>query len=343
MPRTTKARKRRRPIVVALVDTRGEGKEETRMVIEVTLKVGKEERRVQALVDSGAEANCIQRKLAVEMNIPESPGGTTRLISPSGGAIYSYADHTVRVAATDTQGDRRVADVPMVSCDFDLGEVGLILGFPWLTIVDPVISFATTTWRHQVNTIGLELQPAKKFAKTIRSEPYVYALYITPTTVSRRVAAVGTKGVLPPEFQDFAHTFSATEAGVLPEHHTMEHRIDLEPGTKPPYGPIYALSEKELEVLREYLVTSVTKGWIRRSTSSAGAPIMFVPKKGGGLRLCVDYRGLNRITIKDRTPLPLIGETMDRLGRAKRFTKLDLKDAYHRLRIREGDEWKTAF
>ena len=65
---------------------------------------------------------------------------------------------------------------------------------------------------------------------------------------------------------------------------------------------------------------------------------MFVPKKGGGLRLCVDYRGLNRITIKDRTPLPLISETMDRLRRAKRFTKLDLKDVYYRLRIREGDE-----
>ena len=65
---------------------------------------------------------------------------------------------------------------------------------------------------------------------------------------------------------------------------------------------------------------------------------MFVPKKGGGLRLYVDYRGLNQITIKDRTPLPLISETMDRLRRAKRFTKLDLKDAYYRLRIREGDE-----
>ena len=70
---------------------------------------------------------------------------------------------------------------------------------------------------------------------------------------------------------------------------------------------------------------------------------MFIPKKGGGLRLCVDYRRLNRITIKNRTPLPLISETIDRLQRAKVFTKLDLKDAYYRLRIREGDEWKTAF
>ena len=84
-------------------------------------------------------------------------------------------------------------------------------------------------------------------------------------------------------------------------------------------------------------------GRIRRSVSPAGAPIMFVPKKGGGLCLCVDYRGLNRVTIKNRTPLPLISKTLDRLEGAKVFTKLDLADAYHRIQIRKGDKWKTAF
>jgi len=103
------------------------------------------------------------------------------------------------------------------------------------------------------------------------------------------------------------------------------------------------LAEKESDVLREYLEDKSRRGWIRRSSSPAGAPVLFVPKKDGTLRLCVDYRGLNKITIKNRTPLPLIGETLDRLSRAKRFTKLDLKDAYTRIRIRPGDEWKTAF
>ncbi|KAM4061979.1 reverse transcriptase (RNA-dependent DNA polymerase) [Hirsutella rhossiliensis] len=79
------------------------------------------------------------------------------------------------------------------------------------------------------------------------------------------------------------------------------------------------------------------------SSRPAGSPILFVPKKGGKLRLCVDYRGLNKVTKKNRAALPLISGILDRLGRAKVFTKLDLKDAYHRLRIREGDEWKTAF
>ena len=68
-----------------------------------------------------------------------------------------------------------------------------------------------------------------------------------------------------------------------------------------------------------------------------------MPKKDGGLRLCVDYRGLNAITVKNRHPLPLITETLDRLCGAAIFTKIDLKDAYHRIRIASGDEWKTAF
>ena len=106
---------------------------------------------------------------------------------------------------------------------------------------------------------------------------------------------------------------------------------------------MYNLSVKELAVLKDYLETAEANGWIRRSASEAGAPILFVPKKDGSLRLCVDYRGLNEVTIKNRHPLPLISETLDRLGQATVFSKLDLKDAYHRIPIKRGDKWKTAF
>jgi hypothetical protein len=91
------------------------------------------------------------------------------------------------------------------------------------------------------------------------------------------------------------------------------------------------------------LDTALKKGWIRVSKSLSAAPILFIPKKDSGDRLCVDYRGLNKVTIKNRYPLPLIGELLDRLGHAKVFSKLNLRNAYHRLRIKEGDEWKPAF
>ena len=103
------------------------------------------------------------------------------------------------------------------------------------------------------------------------------------------------------------------------------------------------MSRDELLVLRKTITDLLDKGWIRASSSSAGAPVLFVKKPGGGLRFCVDYRALNAITEQDRYPLPLIRETLRSLSQARWFTKLDVRAAFHRLRIREGDEWKTAF
>ena len=114
-------------------------------------------------------------------------------------------------------------------------------------------------------------------------------------------------------------------------------------GKQPLYEPIYSLSEIELTVLRAYLDAHLANGFIQPSTSPAGAPILFVPEANGTLRLCVDYRGLNNLTVKNRYPLPLVGESLDRLGRAKQYTQLDLIAAYNRIRIKKGDEWKTAF
>ena len=148
---------------------------------------------------------------------------------------------------------------------------------------------------------------------------------------------------IPDKYRSFLDVFSKKSADTLPPHREYDHPINLEPDTKPPFGPLYNLSELELNALREWIDENLGKGFIRTSKSPAGAPILFVKKKDGSLRLCVDYRGLNKITIKDRTPLPLIGESIDRLRRAKVFTKIDLRGAYNLLRIREGDEWKTAF
>lgn len=148
---------------------------------------------------------------------------------------------------------------------------------------------------------------------------------------------------LPEEFKEFSDVFSKSSADALPVLSKYNHTIPLEEGTKPPFGPIYALSETELKALDIYLKENLDKQFIRPSTSPAGAPILFVKKSDGSLRLCVDYRGLNKITIKNRYPLPLIQESLDRLKSAKYFSKLDLRGAYNLIRINPGEEWKTAF
>ena len=147
---------------------------------------------------------------------------------------------------------------------------------------------------------------------------------------------------IPSKYSDFHDVFSKDNAQKLPEHGPQDHAIDTE-GKQPPFGPIYNLSLTELQILREYLDEYLAKRFIVPSTSSAGAPILFVKKKEGGLRLCVDYRGLNAITIKNRYPLSLIMNLLNVLVGAVYFTKLDIRDAYHKIRVRAGDEWTPAF
>jgi hypothetical protein len=162
-----------------------------------------------------------------------------------------------------------------------------------------------------------------------------------PTRLRAMAATAPTLALLE-YLADYANVFSNENASILPVHNKLDHAIETKDG-EPPFRPLYNLSQSELQVLRTYLKESMKKGWIRRSTSLAGAPVLFQQKKDGGLRLCVNYRSLNSITIKNRHALPLISKTLDRLVGAKIYTKLDLKDAYHRICIRAGDEWKTAF
>jgi hypothetical protein len=103
------------------------------------------------------------------------------------------------------------------------------------------------------------------------------------------------------------------------------------------------MSRDELLVLRKTLTDLLDKGFIRVSNSPAMALVLFIRKPGGGLRFCVDYRGLNKLTRKDRYPLPLIYETLRNLSQAHWFIKLDVKAAFHKIRIAEEDEWLTAF
>ena len=147
---------------------------------------------------------------------------------------------------------------------------------------------------------------------------------------------------VPAEYSDYSDVFLAENVAELPENTGInEHAIKLKEDKQPPFGPIYSLGPVELEMLKTYIETNLANGFIRPSKSPIGTSILFDRKPDGSLRLCMDYRGLNNITIKNRYPLPLIGESLDRLGRAKRFTQLDLTNAYHRMRICEGDKWMT--
>jgi len=153
----------------------------------------------------------------------------------------------------------------------------------------------------------------------------------------------GKGGEIPIELRDFKDVFDLTRAATLPHHQHFNHSIPLMENTTPPYSGLYALSRIELEALQKFLEENLARGWIKPSESPAASPVIFVPKKDRSLRLCVNYRGLNKITVKNRYPLPLISEILNRASNTQYFSKIDLKDTYYRIRIKEGEEWKTAF
>ncbi|EOY00066.1 Retrotransposon protein [Theobroma cacao] len=145
-----------------------------------------------------------------------------------------------------------------------------------------------------------------------------------------------------PIVSEFPDVFPDDLPGI-PPNRELEFPIDLLPGTAPISIPPYKMAPAELKELKAQLQVLVDKGFIRPSISPWGAPVLFVKKKDGTLRLCIDYRQLNRVTIKNKYPLPRIDDLFDQLRGAMVFSKIDLRSGYYQLRIKEQDVPKTAF
>lgn len=263
---------------------------------------------------------------------------------------------------------REVSSVPMtlskhheeINLDvFGMATHDIILGLPWLRKHNPKIDWVKRTLSLDCDHGTPQSRPAQ-LTMQLADEKEIAIISSTKTRQDRAVDRTDTNQPMdhevtvkeknsatpdiPDEYKSYGELFRDDKtATALPQHKPWDHEIKIQEGKTPTFGPIYGLSERELTVLREYLDENLKKGFIRRSESPAGHPILFVPKKDGSDRLCVDYRKLNDITIKNRYPLPNISELQDRLAGAQYFTALDLRGAYNLIRMKEGEEWKTAF
>lgn len=249
-----------------------------------------------------------------------------------------------------------------------LGGCDVIMGLPW--IVDQEIKIDPRA-RHlrigfsQTEVPNLTYQKEKKldcvqvsaavfgmWTKRRKQDTSVQVFSATMADIDKALRIkthTDPRTKLPQHYWNWLNAFDQEKAEQLPplRGKDTDHQITLDQkdgkDAEVPWGPLYNMSREELLVLRKTLTELLDKQFIRVSKSPAAAPVLFVKKPGGGLRFCVDYRGLNKITRKDRYPLPLIQETLRNIGKAKWFTKLDVIAAFHKIRIAEGDEWKTAF
>ena len=143
--------------------------------------------------------------------------------------------------------------------------------------------------------------------------------------------------------QDYKDVFLEEISAGLPPIRGIEHQIDLIPGAALPNRPLYRTNPEETKEIQRQVQELLDKGFVRESLSPCAVCVILVPKKDGSWRICVDYRAINNITVRYRHPIPRLYNMLDELSGAIIFTKIDLRSGYHQIRMKAGDEWKTAF
>ncbi len=248
-------------------------------------------------------------------------------------------------------------------CIFDLQDFDLILGMPWLKHANPDIDWQThevavTKHGHTHHFIAadhtappplarVQLIQLEDMVDIVHSQGGVAFVALLQDEHSRTLLPSGapsipnTDTLLQETLHEFQDVFS-DDYGLIPRR-AVECAIDEVPGSKPACLPIRRLSQLEIREARKQVLELLERGLIRPSASPYGAPILFVRKHDGTLRMCVDYRVLNSRTVKDKFPLPRIDDLLDNLHSAHVFSTLDLKQGFYQMRVAPDHVHKTAF
>uniref|UniRef100_A0A4W5KD89 ribonuclease H n=1 Tax=Hucho hucho TaxID=62062 RepID=A0A4W5KD89_9TELE len=278
----------------------------------------------KALVDSGAAGNFIDRGLASRLGIPlvsiDQPIPVHSLDSrPLGSGLVREATVPLDMVTQGGHGERISLYL------IDAPAFPVVLGIPWLAKHNPMISWKQGALQGWSEECSGRCDGVSIGATTVESPDQVSTVRI------------------PSEYADLAIAFCKKRATKLPPHRRGDCAINLQVNATLPRSHVYPLSQEETVAMETYITESLRQGYIRPSVSPVSSSFFFVKKKEGGLRPCIDYRGLNAITVGFSYPLPLIATAVESFHGARFFTKLDLRSAYNLVRIREGDEWMTAF
>ncbi|GJR92829.1 putative reverse transcriptase domain-containing protein [Tanacetum coccineum] len=302
-----------------------------------------DDRTVFVLFDTGATHSIISTTFAKKLNMTPTPL-IERVIISTPMKNHMLIDHEYVNCPLRFDDRIRPANLlPIHMLDFDV-----ILGMDWLASHRATIDcYARTV------IFGNVRQPEFVYhgSSPLKSVKLISAMKAR-TLISHGcqgfLASVMDTSLESPNIEnlsvvrEFADVFPDELPG-LPPAREIEFGIELIPGAEPISKAPYRMAPIELKELKEQLQEMLENGFIRPSVSPWGAPVLFVKKKDGSMRLCIDYRELNRITIRNRYPLPRIDDLFDQLQGAKYFSKIDLRSGYHQLHVKEQDISKTAF
>ncbi|KAJ0810336.1 putative nucleotidyltransferase, Ribonuclease H [Helianthus annuus] len=275
---------------------------------------------------------CKRSKLPKSFAVEVANGKTVKINSVLSNCSLILNDHTFSIDL-----------IPM-----QMGSFDVIVGMDWLRRVRAEVVCSEKFIRlplpngdslhvyGEKPSQGLKLMSCIKANKCLRKGTFAFLAHI----VEKKDKGPSISDV--PVVRDFPDVFPEDLPGPPPAR-SVDFRIDLVPGATPVAKSPYRLAPSEMQELSSQLQELLNKGFIRPSTSPWGAPVLFVKKKDGSFRMCIDYRELNKLTIKNRYPLPRIDDLFDQLQGATCFSKIDLRSGYHQLRVLEEDVPKTAF
>ncbi|SJL17380.1 uncharacterized protein ARMOST_20930 [Armillaria ostoyae] len=315
----------------------------------------------RALLDSGCTSSAINHAFVQQHALSTIKTAVPIIVYNADGTRNKAGDITefVEFRMTIRNHSERIDFVVT-----DLGSRDLYLGHDWLRHHNPVINWETSSLifrRCQCikNPLPLpDADPDDRWDEELEEGDTILAVNMEEELVIRAMhhandlatAANAEKPkrmfeeMVPPDYRSFCDLFSKENFDELPERRPWDHAIELIPNVKSMLDcKVYPLNQDEQEQLDKFLDENLSSGHIKPSKSPFASPFFFVKKKDGSLRPVQDYRKLNEMTIKNRYPLPLISDLIDKLQGAKYFTKLDVRWGYNNVRIKEGDEEKAAF
>ncbi|GJY86354.1 putative reverse transcriptase domain-containing protein [Tanacetum coccineum] len=302
------------------------------------------------LFDTGADRSFISTAFSSLINIAPTPLENSYDVELADGKIVGI-DTIIRGCTLNFLDHPFNIDLMPV----ELGSFDVIIGMDWLRRCHAVIvcdeklvqvpyGNETLTFRGNESSNGRESRltviSCSKAQEYMAKGCQVFLAQISAKKEEDKSEGKQLKDV--PTVRDFPEVFPEDLSG-LPPARPVEFQIDLIPGAAPVARAPYRLAPSEMKELSEQLQELSDKGFIRPSSSPWGAPVLFVKKKDGSFRMCIDYRELNNLTVKNRYPLPRIDDLFDQLQGSSIYSKIDLRSGYHQLRVREQDIPKTAF